>query len=212
MKHRRSKRTLSTEDIEELMASLGKDDGPDFDDDGKDIAVVGNRVFFYQDVNSSSAANLATTLRAVAMDLQIEQVHLDLPSCRPIHLHINSQGGDLFAGFALVDTLRGLKVPVHTHVEGGAASAATLFSVVGKHRTIGKHSFILIHQLAAVLVGKHEHLKDEMENNISFTQVMLDLYAEHTKMTAEDLNELLKHDIWFNAEKALETGLVDEII
>ena len=55
-------------------------------------------------------------------------------------------------------------------------------------------------------------MKDAMENNDLFMRIIKDIYEEHTKIPKRKLNEILKRDLWFDAETCLEYGLVDEIV
>ena len=130
----------------------------------------------------------------------------------PIRLHICSYGGSVFSGFAAVDYIAGCKVPVHSYIDGCAASAATLMSVVAEKRYIHKHSFMLIHQLSSGMWGNYEALKDSMENCDILMETIRDIYNKHTKIPKKQLNDILKRDLWFDAETCLKYGLVDEII
>ena len=131
----------------------------------------------------------------------------------PIELHIHSGGGDLFSGLAAVDTIRSVKTPVHTYVDGSAASAATLMSLTGDKRFIYKNSFMLIHQLSTMIVeGTHEQFKDEFENQQRLMKRIKALYQEKASMSDETLEDLLKHDLWLDSDKCLEYGLVDQVL
>lgn len=72
----------------------------------------------------------------------------------PIYLHINSFGGSLYDAYAAVDTIKNLRVPVYSIIEGCAASAGTIISVVCTKRFIGKNAHMLIHQLSSSMWGK----------------------------------------------------------
>jgi len=130
----------------------------------------------------------------------------------PIKLHINSLGGYLYDAMAGIDAIHRCVIPVHTVVEGVAASAATLMSVHGAKRYITKNSFMLIHQLRNIFWGKYEDLKDEMENSEAFMKRIRNIYRTYTEVPEDQLNEILKHDLWWDAEKCLEYKLVDEIV
>lgn len=112
------------------------------DDDDKStegsVSQKGNHLYFYTPVTQKSAEEFSKSLRDLVIDMQSKFAPYggDTP---PIHLHIHSYGGSLFSGFAILDAVRNCPIPVHTHVEGGVASAATFFSVAGKRRTIGKY-------------------------------------------------------------------------
>ena len=75
-----------------------------------------------------------------------------------------------------------------------------------------KHSFMLIHQLSSGMWGNYESLKDQMENNDLLMETIRNIYTENTKIPKRILNQILKKDLWFDAEACLKHGLVDEII
>jgi ATP-dependent protease ClpP protease subunit len=171
-----------------------------------------NHIYFYSDVDQESVSECVSHLREAAIEMRQMGIEygIDPP---PLHLHIQSDGGDVFAGMAALDAILEVRkhVPVHTHIEGSAASAATLMSVAGSHRTIGAHSFILIHQISSEFWGKYEEWKDEMRNNDLLMKTAVTFYEEYTRMQARNIRSVLKKDLWFDAKRALRLGLVDEI-
>ena len=174
------------------------------------VSATGNHIYFFKDVNVESIAELIKSLQKVEVE-HLQYAILYGMDPLPIHLHIHSPGGDVFAGFAGVDAILDCRVPVHTHIDGMAASAATFLSMSGAHRTIGRHGYILVHQLFSVHWGKFEELKDGMANSTLLMDRMRAFYRERGKVPKDQLDEVLKHDLWWNAETALRYGLVDEI-
>ena len=181
-------------------------------DQSKGVEVDENRVHFYTGVNNNSVLELNKVLRSLDIEMQCLSIRLKIPPI-PIELRIHSEGGDLFAGLAAVDAIRNVKTPIHTYVEGSAASAATLMSVCGSKRYMYKHSVMLIHQISALMVhGTHEQFKDEMANQALFMSKIENLYLEKTKMPIDEIRDMLKHDLWLDSETCLKLGLVDEVI
>lgn len=175
------------------------------------VKALENTIFFYADVTEQTALDLNAALYEVDAKLKNTANFLG-PDFRPhIKLRINSYGGSLFAGLAVVDTIRNLHSDVHTYIDGAAASAATIISVCGKKRYIGKHSFMLIHQLSAGMYGKFNELEDDMENNKRLMKIIKDIYKQYTKVPMKNVDEILKHDLWFDSARCLELGLVDEV-
>ena len=105
-----------------------------------------------------------------------------------------------------------MNTPVYTYIDGFAASAATLISVVGKKRFITKNSLMLIHQLSGSDSGKYDELQDQMSNMKVLMDMIENIYLNHTYIQLNELEILLKKDIWLNAETCLKFGLVDEIL
>ncbi len=181
--------------------------------ENKDIVeAANNRLYFYSAVTRSKILQLNKTMTNLNTNLVNRANSLQLQDPGNIYLHINSYGGSVFAGLSAMDYVRSSEVPVCTIVEGCAASAATLFSVVGHHRQIRRNSCMLIHQLSGIMWGKYEEMKDTMENNTMLMGLIKDTYQEHTKLPKKKINELMKRDLWLDAETCLEYGLVDEII
>jgi len=176
---------------------------------GSVTRVVENNVYFYGDITESNALELNSTLFEIDRKLSITKEFLDVTPV--INLRINSYGGSLFAGLATVDCIRNLKSDVHSYIDGAAASAATIISTVCKKRHIGKYSKMLIHQLSSMSYGKYTELEDDMENNKNLMDTIKAIYKAHTKVPMKKLDEILKHDLWFDANKCLQLGLVDEI-
>ena len=176
------------------------------------VETTNNRVYYYSEVSRPKILVLNKSLKNLSDNLINQAQLLSLDDPAQIYLHINSFGGSVFAGLSAVDYIKSSDVPVTTIVEGCAASAATLMSCVGAHRQMRSSAFMLIHQISSGLWGKYEELKDDMENCDLFMRIIKDIYDEHTKIPKKKLREILKHDLWFDAETCLEYGLIDEII
>lgn len=176
------------------------------------IRVVENTIFFYADITEQSALDLNTILYELDIKLKNTCNFLGSDFTPHIKLRINSYGGSVFAGMAILDTIRNLDSEVHTYIDGAAASAATIISVAGKKRFIGKNSMMLIHQLSSGSYGKFSEMEDEMENNRRIMKMIKDVYKQYTKVPMKQIEEILKHDLWFDAAKCLEFGLIDQIL
>ena len=176
------------------------------------VDIVNNTIYFYSEVNRPKILELNKGINNLNTNL-INQTNL-LKTAAPanIHLHINSFGGSVFAGLSAVDTIQASTVPVYTLIEGCAASAATLMSVVGVQRAIRKNAFMLVHQLSSNMWGKYEEQKDHMQNSDLLMETIRSIYERHAKIPKRKLGEMLKRDLWFDAQTCLDYGLVDEII
>lgn len=130
----------------------------------------------------------------------------------PIILRINSNGGTITSAFQVIDKMKSSKLPIHTIVEGCAASAATLISICGEKRFITKRAYMLIHQLSSGVIGKHAEIEDEMKNCNLMMDDIKKLYKDHTKMSKNTMKKFLLRDLLWKAEECLKHGLVDEII
>ena len=175
------------------------------------VEVVNNRIFYYSVVDRGKVLKLNKAILALGVSITHRSMHLEVEP-PPIRLHINSYGGSVFSGFAAIDYILQSKVPVHTVIDGCAASAATMMSIVGSKRSMHRNAFMLIHQLSSGMWGNHRQLTDEMENCDMLMEKIRELYRRHTKIPKKQLDDMLKHDLWWDAETCLRYGLVDEII
>jgi len=196
-----------------------KNETDEDDESGGDLVTCDeNHIYFYDDVNTKNILtlikyikNINARLLLLKRDMEIKyNTNVDLE----IYIHINSYGGYITDALSGVDAIKNSKIPITTIVEGAAASAATLLSVVGKKRQITKNASMLIHQLSGENAGTYEQLKDEMTNCTYLEDTCNKIYLENTKkkLKKKFLKETLKHDLWWNADKCLQYGFIDEII
>jgi ATP-dependent Clp protease protease subunit len=131
---------------------------------------------------------------------------------KPIKLYISSHGGSVYQVLGAYDSIKNMKVPVHTICKGFVASAGTILSLAGDKRFITQNSYMLIHQLRSGMWGKFEEIKDDYENCKTLMTHLKKIYIDNTNINEEELDDILKKDISWSAEICLEKGLVHEII
>jgi ATP-dependent protease ClpP protease subunit len=196
------------EDIESSLTSILSDSSGK---KSEKIQRFDNHVYFYSEVDREAIFELNMLLREAEEENILTGHKLSLTEPIPIYLHINSYGGSIFAGFDAVDYITSCKVPVYTIIEGCAASAATLMSVVGKKRFIRPNAYMLVHQLSSGCWGKMNEIEDDFINLQELTKNIKSIYEKHTKIPKKEMNEILKHDLWWRPDKCLSLGLVDEL-
>ena len=172
---------------------------------------INNEIYLYSPINQVSCFELKNKLNELDTKSKIFQIQYNIEP-PPIHLHIQSQGGSLYHSIYIIDLISSMDTPVYTYIDGFAASAATLISVVGKKRYMTKNSLMLIHQLSGSDSGKYDELQDQMSNMKVLMDMIENVYLNHTSMNSSQLEVLLKKDLWLNAETCLYFGLIDEII
>ena len=177
----------------------------------KHISVQDNKIYFYAGVNRDACSELnkkISELETKAITLS-NNLDVDAP---PIKIFINSGGGSIVSGVSSMDTILRCKVPVWTYVDGFCASAATFMSVVGDHRFMSRNSYMLVHQLSTSFWGTYANFEDEKQNVDLMMKSIKSVYEEYTKIPMKKLDEILKHDLMWDAETCLKYGMIDEII
>ena len=178
---------------------------------GATVKSANNNIYFYGAVSESSTLQLKNKLDELDLHSQITAIHYKIEA-PPIHLHIQSYGGSLLHTFYIMDVIKTLKTPVYTYIDGFAASAATLMSVCGKRRFMTESSVMLVHQLSSGASGKFEEIKNEYSNLVEFMEIIKKTYLNNSNISSDNLDVLLKQDLWLNSAKSLEYGFIDEII
>jgi ATP-dependent protease ClpP protease subunit len=180
-------------------------------DDSK-VSLEYNKIYFYSGVTRQDNLQLNKLILSTGQKMKSIELCYQLPEPPKVYLHINSYGGSVFAGYSSVDYIKNCPVPVVSTIDGCAASAATIMSVVAKERYIHEHAFMLIHQLSSGMWGKFEDMKDDMKNNEMLMKKIIAIYEEHTKLPKSKITQILKRDLWWDAKTCLKYGLVDDIV
>ena len=171
-----------------------------------------NIIYFYSSVTQKENFKLNQQISSISREMQMVAVKLGMQIPPPIHLRINSYGGSVFAAFSSIDYIMKSKTPVYTYIDGCAASAGTIMSVCGAKRFMGENAYMLVHQLSSTHWGKYQELQDDMKNSDNLMKRIKEIYEAKTKIPKGKLDEMLKHDLWWDAKTCLRYGLVDEIL
>ncbi len=150
------------------------------------------------------------------MDTIVAQMlFLDSQNNEPIHLYINSGGGECYSGLELVSVMRYIKSPVYTTVLGLAASMGAVIASNGEkgHRKALPYSRFMIHQPSSG-VG-YSTFRDQQIHLQEMENLKCDLYhvlSENSGLSIAEIEELCDRDKWLKAEEAIKMGFLDEII
>jgi ATP-dependent Clp endopeptidase proteolytic subunit ClpP len=170
------------------------------------ISTFSNHIYFNDEINNNTAFKLNNALRL--METKLKALNIDNI---PIYLHLTTNGGIIHSAFNIIDCMNSITLPIYTVIEGFVASAGTLISVCGEKRYIGKNAYVLIHELRSGVWGKMSEMEEEMTNIKKIQEHLINIYLEKTKIKRKKLNRILKKDIEWNAEEALEFGIADDI-
>ncbi len=128
-----------------------------------------------------------------------------------INVHMSSPGGDAFQGLAIMNALRRHKAQVNMHVDGLAASAASIIAMGGDHIKMNEGSIMMIHHPFAVAGGNAKELRDTADFLDKLGESMAEIYMNRSGHgTPEYWSELMNEETRFTATEAYEIGLADE--
>jgi len=176
-----------------------------------EVTVIDNNIYFYCEVSKASALKFNIEFKKLIKRNRLIGIENDIDS-PPIKIYINSVGGEVMSALSIVETIRKSPIEVWTIVDGEAASAATLISCMGHKRFINKNAIMLIHQLRTGFWGKADEFEEEAKNNKKLMKILKNIYLEKTNLNKEDLEKILKRDIYMTSKKCLKLEIVDEII
>ena len=129
---------------------------------------------------------------------------------------INSPGGSVTSAFALIDTLKGSKIPVYTYGLGEISSCGLLTFMAGVkgHRYITRNTSILSHQFSWGSMGKEHELMASVKEFNNTSQRIIDHYKRCTGQTEANIKKYLlpPEDVWLTPKEAIKYGIADEIV
>ncbi|MBH5296204.1 head maturation protease, ClpP-related [Corynebacterium ulcerans] len=130
----------------------------------------------------------------------------------PVEVHINSYGGDVFEGIAIMNALRDYEAEVTVIVDGIAASAASYIAVGGADLLIMQESAsLMVHDAWADVSGNSAEIRKQAEELERMSDVIAQIYADKSGTPVEEWREAMAEDAYFSAEEAVLVGLADEI-
>lgn len=125
---------------------------------------------------------------------------------------INSPGGDCFAAAQIYNMLMEYSGPVDVHIDGIAASAASVIAMAGNHVAISYVGMMMIHNPATVSIGDEREMKKAMEMLSEVKESIINAYELKTGLPRKQLSNMMNAESWMNAKKALELGFADSIL
>ena len=151
----------------------------------------------------------------VANIIQAQLLFLEsVDSSKDIQIYINSPGGSVYAGLGIYDTMQFIKPDVATICTGMAASMGAVLLCAGEKgkRSGLPHSRVMIHQPLGGAQGQASDIEITAREILILKEELYKIIAKHSGQTYEKIYEDSDRDYWMKADKALEYGMIDEIL
>jgi ATP-dependent Clp protease protease subunit len=133
-----------------------------------------------------------------------------------IHLYVNSPGGSVSSGLAMIDTMNFVQPDVATYIIGQAASMGSLIACNGAKgkRFALTNSRNLVHQplLSGVMEGQATDLEIEAREMLRIRERLYKIYAEKTGQPYEKIERDADRNKWLDEQEMLEYGLIDRVL
>lgn len=168
-----------------------------------------NHYYLFNDIITSS-----TSGDAIRFILERNLMTTNRP--KNLKMLFNSPGGCLYSSFALIDTMKGSKIPIYTYGIGEIGSGALMAFIAGTKgkRFITRNTGILSHQYSAGMGGKDHELHATVKEFRNCRERMIEHYKRCTGMTEKNILKYLlpPEDVWLSAKEAVKYGIADEIV
>lgn len=184
-------------------------------DDEEDSAEVN----MYGEVVSTPPTDWWTGERVEGLYIILSDFLNDMESLKnkkKVTFHINSPGGEVFAGVSIYNRMKEFKGTVTTVVDGLAASAA---SIIAQGASKGKRkvcngSLTMIHGASSFMFGYYNanDMKDSIKQIEAIDKSIAEIYTKMTGMEQDKIKSMMSKTSWMSAQDALENGFADEIV
>ncbi|HKB37473.1 MAG TPA: head maturation protease, ClpP-related [Gemmataceae bacterium] len=130
---------------------------------------------------------------------------------KSMNLRINSPGGSVIEGAAMLATLDEWKGTIDVDVDGMAASAASFVMMAGDTIRVASNGLVMIHNPLSLVVGGAEDMRREAELLDKVKGQILDTYIRRSNWSRDDLSQAMDEETWFTGKEAVEAGLADSV-
>ena len=143
---------------------------------------------------------------------EINEEDIKKTQVEPIKLIINSFGGEVYSGLALIDVIDNSRTPIFTICYGTAMSMGLVVYVAGHERYASKNATFMYHEAAYPIEGKVAHHKQELKEVERIDKICDEYLISKTKLTQETLDniKITQSEWYFDVDMAVKYGIVDE--
>lgn len=142
----------------------------------------------------------------------IDDIGVDVEKRKPIILYLSSNGGEVYAGFELIDVIKTSKTPVYTINLGYQFSMGFLIGLAGHKRFATQNAKYLWHDGISGTMNSSAKVRDEIEFQARNEERIKHFVLEHTKITQELYDSKFRVEWYMFADEAKDLGVVDEIV
>lgn len=148
-------------------------------------------------------------------DYSAKWLQTELERCKEaetIDLYINSGGGSVFEGVAMIAMLKRCGKVVDVHIEGLCASMATCLALCGNTISMVRSSMFMVHNPSGLAWGDYREMEKTASLLIKLRDDMAVSYQRHTGLSLESIKKMMDDETYLNADEALEKGFIDSVI
>lgn len=132
-------------------------------------------------------------------------------SCTQLNVYVNSPGGDVFDAVAIYNLLKRVEANITMHVDGLAASAASLIVMAGDEIVMGINAMMMIHDPWSFALGNSAEMRKVADTLDTIRGTIVDTYVARTKQSWDKVSQMMLDETWINAEDCKTMGFCDSI-
>ena len=174
-----------------------------------------NRNFVLSDmINESSIKEVLTMILEINESDQEEENKLKDFKREPIHLFLNTSGGNIYDGLALVDIIIASKTTVYTYCIGKCLSMGLIIFMAGHKRFIGHNATIMFHGASFGIDSTIPNIEETLEEVKRLQTLLTDFILQKSKLKRQELDIILESraDWYLAAKDAIKKGIADSYL
>lgn len=133
-------------------------------------------------------------------------------TAKTIHIHVNSPGGDVFESIAIHNLLKNHKSEIIVHIDGLAASGASVIAMAANKIIMPKNTMMMIHKAWTFAAGNSKELHKVADDLEKTDTAVTESYTTRFIGERSDLERLLEEETWLTAQECKVLGFCDEIV
>jgi len=169
----------------------------------ENLLLNSRRIFINEEITNTSS-------KKIIMEIQLLS---SIDDAEPIYLYINSNGGCIVNGLAIIDAMDLAKAPIYTICRGAACSMGAYILMNGEdgHRYTTKNSTIMMHPASYTLADYQPFIDIAAKFNEKMDKKLAEYGARKCKKTIKDFRADIIHGIWLYGKEAVKYGCVDAV-
>ena len=177
----------------------------------KDTVVLNRNLYLCTAINNDSTSEVIKSIKNINIFDQEQDSKLKNYKIKPIVLHIQSFGGNVYDMWALIDTIETSFTPVATICCGYCMSAAAMIFMSGHTRYMTKHSTLMLHQMACGTLEKYNDFIITEQEFSNLHKESIKFIKKHSKLPKSYIEKYdnKKEDIYLTTKDCLKYGVCD---
>ncbi len=147
------------------------------------------------------------------LGIQAEKFVKDLNAitAKTINIRVNSPGGSVFDGTAIFNAIKQHKSRVIAHIDGLAASIASVIVMAADEVRMAENAFLMIHDPWSIVIGNAQDMRDEADLLEKVGGTIARAFTDKSGKKEEEILDLMAAETWFTAQEALDAGFIDAV-